>query len=348
MQEHHEEHVDPDRIARLGRGPRGGTPRSATGRVARPAGRDREGFGRPQRVVVKVYVSRHRSPQLGRQSLVRHVRYLGRESALRDAPNVRFFDATREQLDAKNVTKEWAPDRHHFRVIISPERGQEIAEPTEYVRQVMARVEKDVGKLQWLAINHSNTDNPHSHVLIRGRAQDGSDLVLPRQYIAQGIRERASEAATQLLGERTAGEVKSALTKDVSAERWTALDGAIERFAQASNGRLQVDLRNVKLSRYATLTPELLARRLEFLSQLGLAEKLPHQRGAFPRLQPGWSVSPEFKQKLFELGTRNDIIKNLYAALGKEAAALAPQVQRLQAEHAPNDTPPATIHGDEP
>jgi len=343
MQEHHEEHIDPDRIARLGRGPRGGSPQARTGRVSRPTGQF-AAHARPQRVVVKVYVSRHRSPRLGRQSLVRHVRYLGRESALRDAPSVRFFDATREQIDARNETKSWAPDRHHFRIIVSPERGPDIADRTDYVRKVMARVEKDVGKLQWLAINHSNTDNPHSHVLIRGRAEDGSDLVFPRQYIAQGIRERAAEVATQLLGERTAGEVKNALTKDVSAERWTALDGAIERFAHPSQGRLHVDLKKVTLSRYATLTPELLAKRLEFLSQLGLAEQLrPH--GVFPKQQPAWTISPDFKQKLFELGTRNDIIKNLYAALGNEAAALAPQVQRLQSENVANDVPPATLRG---
>lgn len=347
MQEHHEEHIDPDRIGRLGRGPRGGSPRAPTGGASGVPTHGHGRFGdqaRPQRVIVKVHAPLHRTPKMGRDSVVRHLRYLSRENALRD-PNVRFFDATRAQIDAKKETRTWAVDRHHFRVIVSPEHGQDIADHTAYVREVMSRVEKDLGKLQWLAINHSNTKNPHSHVLIRGRAEDGRDLVIPGQYVAQGIRKRASEVATKLLGERTTGEVKNALTNDVSAERWTGLDGAIERFAQPSQNRLEVDLRQVTLSRYATLTPELLAKRLEFLSQLGLAERSSPPHGVFPRRQRAWSVSPDFKQKLLELGARNDIIKYLYASLGNEAAKLAPQVQQLQSRQAGNDVPPTTVRG---
>jgi len=347
MQEHHEEHIDPERIARLGRGPRGPSPKVPTSRTTKRSARPPTRFvayGRPQRVVVKVYVARHRSPQAGRQSVLRHVRYLARDSALRNAPNVRFFDASREQLDAKNETRSWATDRHHFRIVISPERGQDIADPTDYVRRVMARVEQDVGKLQWLAMHHSNTENPHTHVVLRGRSPLGTDLVLSRQYISQGIRERASEVATELLGERTADEVKTALAKEVTAERWTSLDGAIERFARPFEDRLRIDQKNITLSRYASLTPELLAKRLEFLAQLGLAERLP-QRKTFPKQQPAWSLSSDFKQRLFELGTRNDIIKNLYASLGSEAAKLAPQVQRLQSGQIAKDVPPTMVRG---
>jgi len=281
---------------------------------------------------------------MGRDSVVRHLRYLGRESAICD-PNVRFFDAAREQVDAKKETRSWAADRHHFRVIISAEHGQDIGDHTAFVRDVMSRVERDIGKLQWLAINHSNTKNPHTHVLIRGRAEDGRDLVLPRQYVAEGIRKRAGEVATQLLGERTAGEVKNALTKDISAERWTGLDNAIERFVQPSQEKLHLDLRKVTLSRYATITPELIAKRLEFISQLGLAERLSPPRGVFPKRQGTWSVSPNFKEKLFELGARNDIIKYLYAALGDEAAKLAPQVQQLQSRQVGHEAAPATVRG---
>ena len=68
-----------------------------------------------------------------------------------------------------------------------------------YAREVMQRVERDLGPLQWLAVNHSNTENPHTHVLIRGKAHDGSDLVISRQYISNGIRGRAVEVATEWL-----------------------------------------------------------------------------------------------------------------------------------------------------
>ena len=51
-------------------------------------------------------------------------------------------------------------------------------------------------KLTWIAVNHHNTDNPHArHSACAGRGgrTDGADLVIPRQYISYGIRDRASE-----------------------------------------------------------------------------------------------------------------------------------------------------------
>ena len=131
-------------------------------------------------------------------------RYLGRESASADGKHGVFYDAAREGVDAKQEAVQWAQDRHHFRLIVSPERGGDIPDMTSYIREVMRRVERDLDtKLQWIAVNHHNTDNPHAHVLLRGKQPDGADLVIPRQYISYGIRDRASDVATELLGERT-------------------------------------------------------------------------------------------------------------------------------------------------
>ncbi len=141
-----------------------------------------------------------------------------------------FYDAAREGVDAKQEAVQWAQDRHHFRLIVSPERGGDIPDMTSYIREVMRRVERDLDtKLQWIAVNHHNTDNPHAHVLLRGKQPDGADLVIPRQYISYGIRDRASDVATELLGERSAQEVQLAKSKEVEAERFTSLDRMIER-----------------------------------------------------------------------------------------------------------------------
>jgi len=41
-------------------------------------------------------------------------------------------------------------------------------------RELMADAERDLGtRLDWVAVDHWNTDNPHVHVLIRGRGDDG-------------------------------------------------------------------------------------------------------------------------------------------------------------------------------
>jgi type IV secretory pathway VirD2 relaxase len=59
----------------------------------------------------------------------------------------------------------------------------------------MLDVEKDLGtKLDWLAVDHWNTDNPHVHVLICGWAGDGKDLVISREYISRGFRDPRSRA----------------------------------------------------------------------------------------------------------------------------------------------------------
>ena len=44
---------------------------------------------------------------------------------------------------------------------------------------------------------------PHIHVLVRGRADDGQDLVISRDYINQGFRGHAAERVTLELGPRS-------------------------------------------------------------------------------------------------------------------------------------------------
>ena len=134
-----------------------------------------------------------------------------------------YQDAT---PDIQSQLPAGAPKGPVVRLIVSPERGGDIPDMTSYIREVMHRVERDLDtKLQWIAVNHHNTDNPHAHVLLRGQAgPDGADLVIPRQYISYGIRDRASDVATELLGERSAQEVQMAKSKEVEAERlppWT-------------------------------------------------------------------------------------------------------------------------------
>ena len=52
----------------------------------------------------------------------------------------------------------------------------------------MAQAERDLQtELDWVAVDHWNTDNPHIHVLVRGRDEDGRDLVISRAYISQGL-----------------------------------------------------------------------------------------------------------------------------------------------------------------
>ena len=311
--------VEPDRIAKMHARRRDLSVRGQLARRlagfkgrTRPAPSRSSGSGRMQRVIVKTHVSRHR-PGQARGSLVRHASYLGRESASAEGKPGVFYDATRDEVDAKCETAPWVTDRHHFRVIISPERGEDIPSLTGYVRQVMKRIEKDLDtRLSWVGINHHNTDNPHAHVVIRGRKADETDLVIPRAYLSNGMRRRASDVATELLGERTVEHVEEARRQEVTAERFTSLDRIIER--HAVEGR--IDLARSNRIGYGSEDRMLVLGRLQFLETLGLAEK---GRGTV------WSVDPEFGPSLRALGQRHDLIKQLYPSLGNEAG----QVQRL-------------------
>src|SRR6266446_10847179 len=75
-------------------------------------------------------------------------------------------------------------------------------------RDLMRQMETDLGtKLDWIAVDHHNTGHPHSHILLRGVTEDGKTLNIAGDYIAYGVRERASEIVTLELGRQSELEV---------------------------------------------------------------------------------------------------------------------------------------------
>jgi len=113
-----------------------------------------------------------------------------------------------------------------------------------FARELVADMERDLGtKLEWIAVDHYNTDNPHVHLLIRGKAEDGRDLVISRDYISRGIRARAQDRVAMELGPKPEHEIRSALERQVEADRWTQLDAVLRREADESGF---IDLRPVE------------------------------------------------------------------------------------------------------
>jgi type IV secretory pathway VirD2 relaxase len=282
----------------------------ASGRVTRNIGRSafvREPLGFAQRVVVKAHIVKHVGTAAGGASLARHVAYLGREGTSRDGERGQFYTRDADAVNAREITKAWSDDRHHFRFIISPENAQRIADLQGYVRDVMATVERDLRtKLDWIAVDHHNTDNPHSHVLIRGRDDRGADLVIGRDYIAHGFRGRAAELATELLGERSLNELQQALRREVDANRLTSLDRTIARRIDDGVIDLRPDPQAFRPGR-----DDLLRGRMQHLESLKLAERTASNV---------WRVTDDWQKTLRDLGISNDIIKQMHDALGRERA----------------------------
>ena len=72
---------------------------------------------------------------------------------------------------------------------------------TRYIELFMAQVERDLGRpLDWLAAHHYDTPYPHTHIVLRGRDRAGKDLYMEKHYLTHGLRTRAAEVLTWLLG----------------------------------------------------------------------------------------------------------------------------------------------------
>jgi type IV secretory pathway VirD2 relaxase len=264
-------HIRPGRIRNGGRGAT--KPKSFVGQVmraARKAGHTgkrvgREGrsagsrFGRgrsaamalslrspSRRVVIKARVVRHRGTKFRSAPLAKHVSYLKRDGVTRDGADATMFDARSDQADERAFAGLVEEDRHHFRFIVSPEDAAEMQDLRAFTRELMMDAERDLAtRLDWIAVDHWNTDNPHIHVLVRGRSDDGRDLVISRDYISRGFRERAAERVALELGPRGEHEIRSSLERDVDAERWTGLDRALR--SAADEGAGVADLRPIKI-----------------------------------------------------------------------------------------------------
>jgi type IV secretory pathway VirD2 relaxase len=256
--------------------------------------------GRSRIVVIKTRVVRHSARAA---PLAAHLTYLRRDGVTRDGEKARLFGPETDNVDARDFAARCEGDRHHFRFIVSPEDAVDMADLKDHARELMGQMEKDLGtKLDWVGVDHWNTDNPHIHIILRGRTDDGQDLVISRDYIKEGMRARAQDLVTQELGQRTDLEINRNLERQVEAERWTQLDRQLVRDA----GKTGI----IDLAPQPGQQPDefhaLKVGRLRTLEIRGLAGQVGHQQ---------WFIKAEAESTLRELGERGDIIKRMHRAL---------------------------------
>ncbi|MBU1540456.1 MAG: DUF3363 domain-containing protein [Alphaproteobacteria bacterium] len=250
-----------------------------------------------QRVIVKAMVSRHTGKGADRAAaLASHVAYLGRAGAGIEGERPQFFDREGEGSELTAVTKAWNGDRHHFRFIVSPEHGDRIDDMKAYVREVMGRVSADLGEpgLNWIATCHYDTDQPHAHVLVRGRRADGRDLVIPRDYMGYGFRARAQEVAQERLGDLSRVDAEKRVWRETTADRFTAFD---RRLLGAMGADSLVDDGVGGTDAWTALT----RGRLRHLEGLGLAVRTGRR----------YRLDGEMETKLRTLQVRRDVIRTL-------------------------------------
>ncbi len=257
-----------------------------------------------QRVVVKAFVARHKGPRAVAnpgKAIVQHVKYLAREGVGFDGSEANFYGPAGELAPetVKEATRAWGDDRHHFRLIISPEQADKMEYLQGYIRDVMGDVSHDLKEpaLTWVAVNHHDTDQPHAHVLIRGIRANGSTLVIPREMISQGIRQRAESHAQSLLGDKTRTEAEQQLFSRTRANYWTEIDRKLTKLAEANGGLLASE----ELTRTDTFGA--VARgRINHLERMGLVT----------RSKAGVAFAADMKQRLDTLQRSKDEIRSYW------------------------------------
>lgn len=250
-----------------------------------------------QRSVVKVSYSRNTKSA----SWAAHGRYLARDGAQRQAEKGLGFNAERDDLNLAKLLGGWqkAGDERLFRIIVSPENGARL-DLREHARELVAQMERDLNtRLEWAAIDHHNTDNPHLHLLIRGRDEQGQALSIDRAYIQSGIRTRSSEIASRELGLRCERDVLKARGAAVRREQLTEIDRELLRRAGTKHivsfDGIQPRGEAARERRAQEMA------RLKFLSRMGLAHKAD---------SASWQLAPNLERTLRERQLAIDIIKS--------------------------------------
>ncbi len=262
---------------------------------------------RARRVIVKARVVKLKGVES--QAIAAHLRYLQRDGVTLDGRRGHAYSTTEDEADPKAFAERGREDRHQFRFIVAAEDGVALGDLKPFTRRLMVQMEQDLDTtLDWMAVDHYNTGHPHTHVVIRGITDEGKILYIAGNYIAHGVRARASDLVTRDLGRQSELEVQQKLGREVDHDRFTRLDRTL--LDEAEEGR--VDLRISPQQGYLVrVNRHLLISRLEKLEAMELAKPV----------EPGiWDLSPKLKPILTHLGERIDTLNLMRDALGEEAA----------------------------
>ncbi len=227
-----------------------------------------------------------------------HLRYIERDGVTRDGERGQAYGADTDEADTRRFIERSQGDRHQFRFIVSSEDAGELGDLRAFTRTLMRRMEVDLQtRLDWVAVDHHDTNNPHTHIVLRGRADNGQDLVIAQEYMSHGMRGRAAELATEWLGPRTEREIADTLQREIQQERFTTMDRTLLRMSGDTGLLDGSGLRGDVPYQRA------LAARVQHLTGMGLAH--PVDAGQ-------WRLDDQMQVTLQRLGERGDILRAMH------------------------------------
>ncbi|MDC7693491.1 relaxase/mobilization nuclease RlxS [Asticcacaulis sp. DXS10W] len=280
-----------------------------------------------RRVVVKARFVRLAGK--GLRAAAAHLAYLQRDGVTREGARGVLYGPQADRIEASDFMGRCDGDRHQFRFIVAPEDAHLYDDLKPLTRKVMQQMEADLGtRLDWAAVDHFNTGHPHTHIVLRGRDDRGKDLVIAREYLSEGFRERVQAQVSLDLGPRSEREIALALQAEVSQERLTSIDRQLRREAD--------DQGHVVAGHSDPAMSAARAGRLVKLQALGLAEKASGGR---------WRLDPEMETTLRQMGERGDIIKTLHRALTDRGLEATLSEAQMHLPSAPSPVPVGALTG---
>ncbi len=188
----------------------------------------------------------------------KNLEYIQREGKAIDGskPELYGSEENEEQYKKQMTEKNW-------RIIISPQQNN--IDLTALTKTFIEKLEFETGfKFTWIAANHYDTDNFHTHLLINGKDKYGRDVVfLPKEKVGQLFRKYTQDICTQMVGNRKQSDIENDYQKMETKNYYTKLDKTL--FEYINNGILN---RNYLRSRRQVN----LMKRLKHLEELGLCE----------------------------------------------------------------------------
>lgn len=279
----------------------------ARSKFQKGVGTTRKSIGQPnlQRSAVRFSFANAKTPG----QWAAHGKYLERESAQGEElePGKKQeaalgFGSEGDQVSISETLDRWqkAGDERMFKIIVSPEFGDKV-DLKRAVEEQMKAMEKDLGtKLEWVAIAHYNTDNPHVHVAVRGVDDRGQALEINPDYIRLGARQRAQEAATRQLGYRTQADVAESLQRQVTQQRFTDIDRQLLKKAVSNEISFESTPPKHPAARETRITQ---IRRVAELEKMGLAKRIGNMT---------WQLSPELESALRQVQMSQDRLKTKF------------------------------------
>lgn len=230
-------------------------------------------------------------------------RYMPQENKkeVEDKPtlfNKNYDVVTEEEL----LRYESIMDDSHYKFMISPE--SQIIPSKQLVRSFIKQLEDATGfKFDWMAVEHTNTDHKHCHIVINGvDAKTKKKIWFPRVIIKETARNLACNICTSLIGYRTREQIENSKLKLPFAYRWTKLDDVIINTSYEKFSILKV-IDNNEYEAKKIAKNEIESKRLNFLCEIGLAKKINNN------IPPLFLLEKNWMNKLKSIGRYNSFLE---------------------------------------